>query len=184
MSEIKKTLLEEGKKYGWGLILIKRKEFKGFIDSLLTRFDKVRLLDVGAWKCMLGDYLRQLYGDKIEYVGVDVIDLPDRKKEYEFHVMSGDSLLLPAESFHAIVFIETLEHIVDYVNALREAYRVLKPGGGVFIQSVVCTEPNALHDRTHYHVLHPVTLSRLMMWIGFKDIEYSEGANFAIWGYK
>ena len=184
MTWLKKQLLEEARKYGWGLILIHRKEFNSFIESLLNKFNKIRLLDIGAWKCMLGDYIKQHFGDKIEYVGVDVIELPDRIKDYEFHVMAGDSLLFPPNSFHAVVFIETLEHIVDYVRALREAYRVLVDGGGIFIQSVICTDHNALLDKTHYHVLHPVTLKRLLEWIGFRNIEYKESGNFAIWGYK
>lgn len=177
-------LMDEGKKYGWGIMLIQRDAFNKFIETLISKFGRIRLLDIGAWKCMLYDYLRENFFDKVDYVGVDVVELPDRVMDAEFHVMSGDSLLFTPNSFEAVVMIEVLEHIPDYVRALREAYRVLRSGGGLFVQSVICSDPNALLDRTHYHVLHPVTLSRLLTFIGFNNIEYVEGGNFAVWGYK
>lgn len=80
--------------------------------------------------------------------------------------------------------VEVLEHVIDYVKALREIHRVLKPGGALFIQSVIATSPSALADETHFHVLHPATLKRLLEWLGFRNVEYVEDGNFAIWGYK
>lgn len=44
----------------------------------------------------------------------------------------------PAESFDAVIASEILEHVEDDVRALREIYRVLKPGGVVAV-----TVPNA-----------------------------------------
>lgn len=179
-----KIIKEEGEKYAWGFMLIQRQHFNNFVKALIERHGKIRLLEVGAWKCMLYGYIKENFGDQVDYTGVDIVDLPDRNKECNFHVMSGDSLLFSSCSFHGVVFIETLEHIPDYVKALREAYRVLVYDGGVFIQSVICTDHNALLDRTHYHVLHPVTLKRLLEWTGFRDVDFVEGGNFAIWGYK
>jgi len=98
--------------------------------------------------------------------------------------MNAEALEFPANSFDVVIMVEVLEHVVDYVRALREVYRVLKPGGAVWIQSVTCSDPTALSDETHFHVLHPKTLKRLLEWIGFRGVGYVEGGNFAIWGFK
>jgi len=174
---------QEGKKYGWGLILIRRKEFNEFINVLLKRFGKVKILDVGAWKCALYTYLKENFKN-VDYVGIDVIDNQDRIKEAEFYVMSPTYLLFPSCSFHGVVLLETLEHIIDYVQALREFYRVLVNGGGLFIQSVICYDKCAILDETHVHVLHPVTLARLLKHLGFKDIRIFEGSTFCVYGFK
>lgn len=184
MSEYRKKLLEEGKKYGWGFILIQKEPFYKFIEDLIDRFGRIRLLEVGCWRCLLYGHLKERYGDKVSYVGIDVIDLPDRIAECEFYLMNGESLLFPPESFHAVIYIETLEHIIDYVKSLREAYRVLIRGGGVFIQAPISTDHNAWLDETHHHILHPITLKRLLEHLGFTRVGYVEGSNFAIWGYK
>jgi len=181
--EYLKKIREEGQKYGWGFMLIRKKEFEEFMGMLLKRFDKVRLLDVGAWKCFLYDYLKKCFV-RVEYVGIDVVDLPDRVKEAEFYVMSPTYLLFPSNSFEAVVMLETLEHIIDYPLALREVYRVLKSGGGAFIQSVICYDNCALLDETHVHVLHPKTLGRLLRHIGFKEVKEFEGSTFCVYAFK
>ena len=175
----------EGKKYGWGLILIRRKEFVDFLNILKSRFkgSRIRLLDVGAWKCGLFNWLREK-GFDVDYVGIDILDNPDRVKDAKFYVMSPTYLLFPSGSFHAVVLLETLEHIIDYVQALREFYRVLVNGGGLFIQSVICYDRCALLDETHVHVLHPTTLARLLRHLGFKDIRKFEGSTFCVYGFK
>jgi len=184
MNEYQDILIEESEKYGWGFILIQREPFYKFMESLINKFKKIKVLEIGCWKCYMCKHLKERYGDKITYVGIDIIDLEDRLEECEFHLMNGESLLFPANSFHAVIYIETLEHIIDYVKSLREAYRVLMKGGGIFIQAPISTDHNAWLDRTHYHTLHPVTLKRLLEHLGFTDVSYVEGNNFAIWGYK
>lgn len=177
------VIKEEAKKYGWGLILIRKDEFKEFLEELIKRFGKVRLLDIGAWKCHLYKWLKDNNYD-VDYVGIDVINNPDRIKEAKFYVMSPTYLLFPPESFHAVVMLETLEHIFDYPSALRETYRILKPNGGIFIQSVICYDKCAIKDVTHMHVLHPTTLSRLLRHIGFKEIKSFEGSTFCVYAFK
>jgi len=57
---------------------------------------------------------------------------------------NGDALALPFadESFDRIIASEVFEHVTDDVQALREAYRVLRPGG-----TLAATVPSWLPER-------------------------------------
>ncbi len=184
---LKEVSFQEGKKHGWGLLLIRRDEFKALLDKLFKEKGHLDILEIGCYKGFLVGWLHDNYPKSRyswNYWGVDIIEPPDRRRDYPHYIMNAEVLEFPPSSFDLVVMIEVLEHIVDYVRALREIYRVLKPGGYVFIQSVICSAPTALADQTHFHVLHPVTLSRVLAWIGFRDIEYVEGGTFAIWARK
>jgi len=185
INQIINTIFEEARKYNWGFILIRKNEFHWFINYLLEKFKKIRVLEIGAWRCFMRAYLHDNFGrDRIEYVGIDVVDPEiqglERDKDAKFYVMNPESMFFPSETFHGVLIIETLERTINYVQVLREVYRVLIPGGGVFIQSQTCNT----QDETHYHVLHAVTLSRLLKYLGFKDVGYVDMPNFAVWGFK
>lgn len=184
---LKDIVTLEGQKNSWGLLLIRRKELFKFLKKLFEKHKHLDILEIGCYKGFLVGWLHDNFPKKAyswNYWGVDIIEPEDRRKDYPHLIMNAEALEFPANRFHAVIMIEVLEHIVDYVKALREIYRVLKHEGGVFIQSVICSDPCALADQSHFHVLHPKTLKRLMMWIGFRGVEYAEGGNFAIWGYK
>jgi ubiquinone/menaquinone biosynthesis C-methylase UbiE len=53
--------------------------------------------------------------------------------------MSAEDLKFRENIFDTVLMIEVLEHIPDDMKALKEAYRVLKPGGKLII-----TAPNKL----------------------------------------
>ena len=180
-------LIEEGEKHKWGFLLIRRHEFIQFIQEVLNKFGEIKLLDVGAWNCLMYDWLMQKFSNfknKIYYIGIDIINVQNRRKDIDFIQCSAEYLPFKPNSFNAVIFIESLEHIVDYVKALKEAYLVLKENGGLFIQAPRCTEKHAINDQTHIHVLHCVTLSRLLQILGFNNIKYTDEHNFAIKCFK
>jgi len=145
------------------------------------------ILEIGCYKGFLVGWLHENFPKakyRWNYWGVDIVEPEDRRRDYPHLIMNAEALEFPANSFDVVIMIETLEHIVDYVKALREVYRVLRPGGAVFIQSVVAGDPTSLSDPTHYHVLHPVTLSRLLKWLGFTNVTYKQGGNFVVTGFK
>lgn len=100
------------------------------------------LLDVG---CGTGQSRRIYIKHCRKYVGVDLspgaIEVAKRLyPDSEFHV--GDATRLPFAdaSFDVVAFSSVLHHIPDYGLAVKEAMRVLRPGGQVF-----AFDPNLLH---------------------------------------
>jgi len=173
VKEYVKVLEEESKKHGWGCLLVIPEQFAEF---LATTRPKIHL-DVGCHKMLLKDFVKKVCG--AEYIGLDIWHYGTK-----IHILaSGDLIPLRSDSVDTISFIESLEHIPDYVRALREAYRVARVG--IFVQSVICTDPCALADRTHYHVLHPVTLARLARIVGFRKIKHGiVKGTFWLWALK
>ncbi|TYO68515.1 class I SAM-dependent methyltransferase [Bradyrhizobium hipponense] len=91
-----------------------------------------RVLDIGA-----GDNaLIRLYRQRLlrsgkddasadDSVGVDVVDWGGDTLK----IASSDNLPFEAESFDTVAFVACLNHIPERIGALKEAHRVLKPGG-------------------------------------------------------
>jgi ubiquinone/menaquinone biosynthesis C-methylase UbiE len=106
--------------------------------------DKIRVLDVG---CGEGFYVVSLNTlTDFEIVGVEYdLNLVEstqnwvtsiaQKKDNVPLILNGDATKLKFEDnfFDFVLCSEVLEHINDDVQAVNEIYRVLKPGGKVFV---------------------------------------------------
>lgn len=100
---------------------------------------KGRVLDIGAGDNTLCRLYRQnatLLGadpeDAASSVGVDVVDWNGQSVIIE----DAASLPFPDQSFDTVCFIACINHIVNRVEALREARRVLRPGGRVIVTMI------------------------------------------------
>ncbi len=187
MTDLKHTMIEEGKKHYWGFLLIYCNELKDFFEELFRKKGHLDILEIGCFKGFLVGWLKENFPRppySWNYVGIDIVEPPDRRKDYPHLIMNAEALEFPPNSFDAVIMIEVLEHIIDYTKALYEIYRVLRRGGGLFIQAPMCDDPTAVSDPTHYHVLHPATLTRLLQWIGFTNIKYKKNGNFVVVAYK
>jgi len=170
--EYAKILEEEARKYRWGCLLVVPDRFLEFLELTGTKVH----LDVGCNRGMLRSFVERVGA---EYIGLDVWHYGSKIEV----LGSGDLLPLRDQSVDTISFIEVLEHIPNYPLALKEALRVARKG--VFIQSVTCYDWNALLDRTHYHVLHPIALERLCRLIGFKEVKSgTKGGTFWLYALK
>jgi SAM-dependent methyltransferase len=144
-----------------------------------------RLLDVG---CGTGQS-RQVYADRAAgYVGIDLSFEAlsrARRKIPAARWGQADATDLPfaEDSFDVVAFSSVLHHIPDPAPALREARRVLRPGGFAF-----AFDPNLLHPamalfrwpKSPFYVaegvspnespLLPATLRRAFAAAGFDEI--------------
>lgn len=110
--------------------------------SLVSPSGSLALLDVGAGT----GRSRQIYADVSgRYVGIDIAEeaVATAKKRYpqdEWLVADACDLALADQTFDVVAFSSVLHHIPQFERAVKEAVRVLKPGGRVF-----AFDPNVLH---------------------------------------
>jgi ubiquinone/menaquinone biosynthesis C-methylase UbiE len=102
----------------------------------------------------------------------------ERRINSEFRCTRIEEARFQEGYFDKVFSISVIEHIPDYFGALREAYRVLKPGGQfVFsVDSLESIEDSILLDRhrTDYSVKHYFRREGLeidLHQVGFSEIE-------------
>ena len=95
-----------------------------------------RLLDIG---CGAGDFLRYACSLGWTPLGLEpdpiAADVARRRAGAEVIVGTLDTAKLPPASFDAVVSMHSIEHAVDPRAFLREAVRLLCPGGSLYLQT-------------------------------------------------
>lgn len=104
------------------------------------------VLDVG---CDDVEISAALFNEDCRYIGLD----PFSNSKSSFRVVGvGECLPIRDESIDNVVFNTSLDHILDYHQALEEARRVLKPGGCLYISTLIWSEDaSLLTDAVHFH---------------------------------
>ena len=129
----------------------RRTVYFGLLDDLLPREAPIESLDVG---CGYGAMLPGLerYGPA---AGIDVF--PEaveecRRRGFD-RVRQGSAYELPMddESLGLVTFFDCLEHLDDDEAALREARRVLRPGGAIAVSGPAFNFLYANNDRVAHH---------------------------------
>jgi len=132
-----------------------------------------RLLDVGCSSGWLSDIaIRNGYR---EYVGLDRIIVGDGAPIPGARYLSGSAFALPFdnEAFDAVAIFDVIQELPKHaeVHALREAQRVLRPGGTLYLSA---PHANALHtplDPVWYLGRHHYgrrALAKLLTTAGFR----------------
>jgi SAM-dependent methyltransferase len=143
--------------------------------KLIRRFRKGgRLLDVGCAYGFLVDEASRYF----ESYGIDVSGFAlKRSKEYcRGNVSRASASRLPFrdESFDVITLVDTLEHVPDFNNCLKDAARALKKDGVLLLQlpnplvwAHVCAR-FGLDDKTHVNNFRLEQWQRAMVENGVK----------------
>ena len=128
--------------------------YRGYVEARIRRElkDSQRILDVGCGEGILLENLSRQYPDKT-LAGVDLS--PEnvricRELGLDVTLSDASDLKLPAGSFDACVMMSVLEHVEDPGAALREARRVLAPGGRLIVVEYGT-------DRGNPWVPHPIS---------------------------
>jgi SAM-dependent methyltransferase len=93
------------------------------------------ILDVG---CAMGGYLEFLYWQGFKKLfGIDMtmqfVDYANKSKKYIVKFGNAEAIPFGDKSFDCLVIDQVVEHLVNPLNAFREAGRALKKGGLLFV---------------------------------------------------
>ncbi|MBX3441493.1 MAG: class I SAM-dependent methyltransferase [Planctomyces sp.] len=157
-----------------------------YLGYLSKHIRSGRLLDVG---CSAGFFLKTARDQGWEVAGLefsqDTADLGRRLYDLDIRLGGLTDVELPAESFEAVTLWDVVEHLPDPLAAMRQAHRLLAPGGYVAFST-----PNidGLYPQASLRVARPLkywthaeppahlcqfstkTLSRLLERAGFEVV--------------
>ncbi len=100
---------------------------KYFLEATHVLTEGMKILDVGGKRHgKRGEFNIEKMNLDVQYVNID----PSTSPDYE---CDASSIPVNKETFDAVVCGETLEHIPNPIDVLKEINRLLKPGGRVII---------------------------------------------------
>lgn len=104
------------------------------------------VLDIG---CDNPDLSRRLFPSSCEYLGIE----PSLGRSEHFRVVGmAEFLPFARETFDCVSFLTSLDHVLDHHTAMTEAARVLRPGGKLYLATLIWTESAELYrDSIHFH---------------------------------
>lgn len=143
------------------------------------RFDDYRktsrLLDVSCGPGVSLAWLRDEKGWQVEGTDPDRHSVRLAKERYGLTIRNGLIHQLGAsdDTYDVVLMDNSLEHTFDPVSALLEAYRVLRPGGALFVFVPNSDGLSTIHLGDNVHWGHwffysPRTLVRILERIGFR----------------
>jgi len=157
------------------------------IYNLNNRVALGKLLDVG---CAMGHFLEfaRRYGWEVE--GVECSPYAARYAAERFGVKVHPVCVLkdaglPHNYYNSCVLVEVIEHLPDPRETMTEVWRLLEPGGLVYVttpnfacyRSLLLKEDwNAVIPVGHLYYFDSASLAKLLSSIGFVEVENLTGA--------
>jgi SAM-dependent methyltransferase len=147
-----------------------------FIDQFFFSKEnliKGKVLDVGGKKVnKRGIFDISKLGVPVTYVNIEKKDEPDI-------LADAASIPLQSESFDTVIMAELLEHVPDPLAVLKEACRLLKPGGTALVTAPFMVGVHG--DPEDYARYTPTFLEKMAKEAGFKIVEIKQQGNiFAV----
>ena len=137
-----------------------------------------RALDVGCGIGIMVHYLRFL-GFEAEGVEISEWAVEYGRRELALEKVRRGTVQEAAYadgSFGFVTLVHVVEHLDDPVPVLREVFRILEPGGLVYVE-LPCSERDTsdYYIDDHFWFYTPDSLRRLLSCIGFRDVRVGEG---------
>lgn len=121
------------------------------------------LLDAGARDSELEPFFEDL---GYKWQGVDVDPVSNRVVKMDFNYLN-----YPDECFDVLFCCHAFEHSETPARTLREFWRVLRPGGVLFLATPNCVKRQILEeDEDHVNVVNEWQMERLLRYTMFKKI--------------
>jgi ubiquinone/menaquinone biosynthesis C-methylase UbiE len=141
------------------------------------------VLDAGSGTGILLPYLREAAGKGAKITALDISDDMLKKArekfgaQFEYALESIEEMSFKDFSFDRVICFSCFPHVVDKQKAFREAFRVLRKGGMMFVAHACSRE----HINTFHHGIEgPVkgdrlpensAMERMFKNAGFTDVE-------------
>lgn len=112
----------------------------------LVANSKGLVLDIG---CDEPEISRRIFPAEARYVGLE----PSLEQRQGMRLIGmAEFLPFQNEGVDAVSFMTSLDHILDYHTAIDEAYRVLRPGGSLYLVTLIWADRAHLYrDSIHFH---------------------------------
>ncbi|MEJ8572839.1 class I SAM-dependent methyltransferase [Microbaculum marinum] len=125
------------------------------------------VLDVGCGRMPYKEYVMERSGRVAQWTG---LDLEERKHSEAPPDMTwdGETIDLPDASVDCAMLTEVLEHCPKPDHVVREVFRVLRPGGFIFLTVPFIWPIHTVpYDEFRYT---PFSLKRILLQAGFSDL--------------
>ncbi len=137
------------------------------LDALdINTRDAPSVVDVGS---AFGYTLDRARHRGWEAVGVEISTHATGLAERKGHVVVPDLAAIDSELADGIVFGQVLEHMPDPGTHLEEAFRILKPGGRLFIETWDLESKTATRFGSRWQQLSPPSVLHLFTERGLQD---------------
>lgn len=164
-----------------------------YFERIAPKWEGVSTLDLG---CGGGFMAEALARKGAQVIGIDpwitvlrvarthsLIPRPDIRLDIQYIAGAGESLPLAANCVERVISVDVLEHVIDLRGVLAEIYRVLRPGGLFFfdtvnrtwasrllavhlLEDVLRIMPKGMHDSCKF--IRPSELRTELEALGFK----------------
>ena len=168
---------------------LKRETAAGYLDEIEAKTGRpargTRLLEIGPG---LGNLLAEAVSRGYDVSGIEYSESSVRSANQRLgsdRVLQGSlaTVSLPAESFDLAILSDVLEHTRDPLADLRRLWRLLRPGGTIFIAvpSLDSWSARVMQERwlelklEHLYYFDSATLQLLLFKAGFEQVTISTG---------